>query len=415
MNTNQTLREAIPQILRCLEEYQYSKEYLATLKRHFNRVVSLYEKNGVFTYEPGQYQQFLSCIEQERLDKKLRIDLFWYYRKCAYFIDEFFRCGSIHPKMLVRNNKEMLSKDFNEMLERYLDSLKFNISKSTIQERRMAICRYLRYLQSQNHNSFESVSVNDVQRYFILLTTEISNRTLNQNRLHIRQFHHFLFDKGIFSPEWISFLDFHIVVPRKIQGYLSFDETNSFMQEIDRSTGSGKRDYAIISLVKTTGLRGGDIVDLNLSDIDWGQGIITITQKKTGVKIQLPLLFETGEAIKDYILNGCPQTDSKKIFVRINAPYTPLQTTASLDAILAKYQQKVNFDKKPWDGKAFHGARRGLGRELILSDVPVTTVTQILGHSNLDSTKPYIMLNTNELKECALDFKDIPLKRGELV
>lgn len=415
MNNNQILREAIPQILNQLEEHQYSKEYLATIKRHFNHVVNFYEKDGLVTYKEGQYQHFLLKIENAYLNKKLRTDLFWYYRKCAYYLDEYFRSGSIHPKMLVRYNNESLSKNFSDLLNLYLDSLKFNIRESTIQQRRNAICKYLRYLQSLNHCSFESVSVNDVQKYFLFLSASISSRTLNQNRLHIRQFHRFLFDKGIFAPEWISFFDFHVVVPRKIQGYLSFDETASFMKEIDRNTCVGKRDYAIISLVKTTGLRGSDIIGLNLTDIDWKQGIISITQKKTGVKIQLPLLFETGEAIKDYIFNGRPDTKSEKIFVRANAPYTPLKTTSSLDAVLSKYQKKTDFDRTPWDGKAFHGVRRGLGRELILSDVPVTTVMQILGHSNLDSTKPYIMLNTNELKECALDFKDIPLKRGELV
>lgn len=415
MNNNQTLRNAIPQILNQLEEYQYSKEYLATIKRHFNHVVDFYEKDGLVTYKEGQYQHFLLKIENAHFDKKLRTDLFWYYRKCAYYLDEYFRIGSIHPKMLVLNDNKSLSKSFSDLLNLYLDSLKFNIRESTIQQRRNAICKYLRYLQSLNHCSFESVSVNDVQKYFLFLSASISNRTLNQNRLHIRQFHKFLFDKKIFSPEWISFFDFHVVVPRKIQGYLSFDETDSFMKEIDRTTHVGKRDYAIISLVKTTGLRGSDIIGLNLTDIDWRQGIISVTQKKTGVKIQLPLLFETGEAIKDYIFNGRPDTKSEKIFVRANAPYTPLKTTSSLDAVLSKYQKKTDFDRKPWDGKAFHGTRRGLGRELILSDVPVTTVMQILGHSNLDSTKPYIMLNTNELKECALDFKDIPLERGELV
>lgn len=415
MKNNQSLRDAIPQILSCLKEYQYSKEHLATLRRHFYHVVELYENEGNFTYEKGQHQQFLSHIEKEYSDGNLRVDLFWYYRKCSYYLDEYFRCGNIQPKMLVRNNNESLSKNFSDLLELYSNSLKFNICESTIQQRRYAICKYLRYLQSLNHCSFESVSVNDVQKYFIFLSASISNRTLNQNRLHIRQFHRFLFDKGIFSPEWISFFDFHVVVPRKLQGYLSFDETGSFMKEIDRNTCVGKRDYAIISLVKTTGLRGSDIIGLNLTDIDWREGIISVTQKKTGVKIQLPLLFETGEAIKDYIFNGRPDTKSKKVFVRANAPYTPLKTTSSLDALLVKYQQKTDFHKKPWDGKAFHGARRGLGRELILSDVPVTTVMQILGHRNLDSTKPYIMLNTNELKECALDFKDIPLERGELV
>lgn len=87
----------------------------------------------------------------------------------------------------------------------------------------------------------------------------------------------------------------------------------------------GKRDYAIISLAKTTGLRGSDIISLKLNDIDWKSGVISVTKRRAGIKIQLPLLFETGEAIKDYILNGRPQTDSEKNILSTMHPINTLK------------------------------------------------------------------------------------------
>ena len=222
-------------------------------------------------------------------------------------------------------------------------------------------------------------------------------------------------ENGLFTPNWLSFLDFKIVVPKKIQGYLTTEEIDAILSQVRTDTYTGKRDYAIISLARTTGLRGCDIINLKLTDIDWVLGVITVCQQKTGIAIQLPLLTESGEALKDYILHGRPKTDCQKIFVRAQAPYTALRSTASLNALLRKYQKRTNYTPCPWDGKAFHGTRRGLGRDLVRAGVPITSIMQILGHSHMDSSKPYMMLNTPELRECALDFKNIPVERGELM
>lgn len=415
MSKNQLLRDAIPKILELLGKYHYSQNYIDVLKRHLNHVVELYEENGVLFYKAGQYQHFLSHIEKEYEDKNLRRDLFWYYRKCAYYLDEYFRTGGIHPVMLVKGECKNLSPEFNKMLNDYLSHVKSTIKFSTLRQRELAIRKYLLFLQSKGHHSFESVLAKDIQEYFLLLSEKYSGRTLNGFRLHIRQFHHFLFEVQDYAPVWISILDFHTVIPRKIQGYLSGVEMDQIISGIDTSTCLGKRDYAILSLAKTTGLRASDIINLKLTDIDWRLGVISIIQSKTGVKIQLPLLYETGEAIKNYILNGRPSSDCPNIFLRCQAPYAALKNASSLDGIIERNKRQAKIAKSPWDGKAFHGIRRGLGRDLILADTPVTSVMQVLGHANMDSTKPYIMLHTNELKKCALNFKDIPVKRGELL
>jgi len=412
---NQSLREAVPIILNCLKEYQYSKEYLVSLRRHFNHVIDLYTKEGIIYYKEGQYQHFLSRIQKEHEKGGLRVNLFWHYRKCAYYLDEYFRTGNVHPIMLNNNKHDDLSPEFSNTLDEYLFYVKSSIKDSTLNQRKLAIQRYLCFLQSNGHKSFESVEAKDIQKYFTALSEKYSSRTLNGHRLHIRQFHHFLFEHQMITPTWLSLLDFHTVIPRKIQGYLSYEETERIMSAIDDTTNIGKRDYAILSLVKTTGLRGVDIINLKLTDINWRLGFISITQSKTGVKLQLPLLYETGEALKEYILNARPKSDSANVFLRVQAPHIPLKSTSSLDAILDKYKHQSDIPKIPWDGKSFHGVRRGFGRELILADIPVTSVMQILGHSRLDSTKPYIMLHTDELRKCALDFSIIPVERGELL
>ena len=415
MVKNQSLREAVTTIMEQLKKYQYSKNYLDELRRHFNRVLDIYENDGWFLYDEGQYQQFLAHIEKEYAANNVYDALFWYYRKCAYYLDEYFRIGEVHPLMIRFDKYSVLNPEFRCFLDQYILSVKQSIRSTTLTQRTNNIQRYLFYLQSNGHKSFDTVSAKDIQEYFSFSTETMSSRTFNSHRLYIRQFHHFLSENHQLTPPWISILDFHAVVPRKLQGYLSLEEIEKIMSVIDTTTDIGKRDYAIISLVKTTGLRGIDIIKLNLSDIDWRLGTLSIIQSKTDVKLHLPLLYETGEALRDYILNGRPISDSKKIFLRAQAPYRPFKSTSALDSIINKFKEKAGISKTPWDGKSFHGVRRGLGRELILADVPVTSVMQVFGHSSIDSTKPYIMLHTHELKECALDLRGIPLEREELI
>ena len=60
----------------------------------------------------------------------------------------------------------------------------------------------------------------------------------------------------------------------------------------------------------------------------------------------------------------------------------------------------------------FHGLRRRLAKKLLVTGTPLTTITQILGHDDPKSARQYLSLDTRNLKECALDFKGIPLERG---
>ena len=65
----------------------------------------------------------------------------------------------------------------------------------------------------------------------------------------------------------------------------------------------------------------------------------------------------------------------------------------------------------PFDGKGFHSLRRAVGKNMITSGVSVNTVSQVLGHTAMNSAKKYISLDAKNLRECALDFSGIEVSR----
>ena len=234
-----------------------------------------------------------------------------------------------------------------------------------------------------------------------------SEGSLHDLQLFLKKFHQFLnTEKGLEIPyEFV--LSLPVIRKKRVFPPLTKDEIQRTVAQIDRSTVMGKRDYAIILLGARNGLRGCDIIHLKLTDIDWRAGEIRLIQKKTGNPLVLPLLPDVGEALKEYILNGRPDSSSEFIFLRAMHPYLPFNKTVALTHLWSGYQKKAGIERYAHDGKGFHALRRTLGKELTLAEVPVTTTAQILGHRSMDSSKQYISLDSYHLKECALDFSGI--------
>jgi site-specific recombinase XerD len=84
-----------------------------------------------------------------------------------------------------------------------------------------------------------------------------------------------------------------------------------------------------------------------------------------------------------------------------------INNAMALDYMLKTYQAKAGIERAPFDGKGFHSIRRAMGRNLVVSGVAVTTVAQVLGHRSPDSLRPYIALDTEHLRLCAIGFYGI--------
>jgi integrase len=133
---------------------------------------------------------------------------------------------------------------------------------------------------------------------------------------------------------------------------------------------------------------------------------------KTMEPLVLPLTKNVGEALQDYILNGRPKCDYEEIFIRLHAPHQPFIDGTGIQYLYSRYRRKAGLSRKAFDGKGFHSLRRSVGKRMVTSGVPVTTVAQVLGHTDINSTQRYISLDSVHLKECALDFHGIEVDNG---
>ena len=188
---------------------------------------------------------------------------------------------------------------------------------------------------------------------------------------------------------------------KKVYQGFADDEIRKILAAIDRNTLVGKRNYAMLILAVQTGLRVGDITKLKLSDIDWHKREIHITQSKTDVPICVSLEVESGNAIYDYILNARQKCDIPNIFLCGEYPLRAINPISARATIL-KYMAIAGIEATPQQRYGFHSFRRAFGTRLLESGTPVHLLSQLLGHINFDSARPYLSASEEGLKECCL-------------
>ncbi|WHH60063.1 tyrosine-type recombinase/integrase [Petroclostridium sp. X23] len=327
-------------------------------------------------------------------------------------MSEFYTTGKLQWRCSPRGSKFKLNEYFQELQEQFLSSTSYHVN--TKGDVTWAVRKYLAFLESQGHHDLVNISIKDIQAFLIYCSRHLKGGSLLNVRGYIKNFHIYLQKTGLYSLDCEKIFSQPIVRETKIFPYITYDELNKVLNQIDRSLKIGKRNFAIITLAMHTGLRAVDIVNLKLRDIDWKTGEIHIVQQKTQKVLSLPLTHAVGEAIKDYIIHGRPNSGSEYVFLRTNAPYQNLSNGVSIANIFNDYQKKAGIARKPFDGKGFHSIRRAIGRNMAVAEIPITTIAQVLGHGDIESAKQYISLDSIHLKECALDFNGIEVGDGVL-
>jgi integrase len=167
---------------------------------------------------------------------------------------------------------------------------------------------------------------------------------------------------------------------------------------VDRRTPVGKRDYAVLLLLVTYGLRGREVAALTLDDIDWRRERLAIPERKAGHSTAFPLSSSVGAALVDYLQHGRPQTAERKVFFRAAAPLRPVGS-AAVSAIARHYLLKAGI-KVPRPGS--HTLRHTAVQRLVDAEFPLKTIGDFVGHRSARSTEVYAKVAVEPLREVAL-------------
>lgn len=181
------------------------------------------------------------------------------------------------------------------------------------------------------------------------------------------------------------------------------DEIGKILSCIDRKTQEGKKDYIFILLGVDLGLRVSDIINLKLSGIKWNTSTIDLVQQKTGEFISLPLTDNLKWALLDYLMNVRPShTEYQNVFLRSLAPFCPYTSKAYFYKRLNKYFKLAGI-KTEGKHHGMHSLRHSLAARLMNDDVPITIISETLGHKYANITRDYIRIDIEKLRLVALE------------
>lgn len=400
----ESIQDSVQCFLYKMKEVGYSKASIDVASAALNNLIQSHlNKNEVsLNYDIAEthIRSIDGIMAQDELGKWKMSKNIWFIKKYLVFIES----GEINADHFT-DPLFPLENELASVIQRYVEETAVNNKQK--KSRIWAPKRYAKWLSNHGIHSFSDIKVSDLRLFIIEDTHNLKSKTIPNFRSELRRFHIWLYKKGFIPDTYENLFDFRIAIENKIHPAVLPDDVAKILEQIDRKTAIGKRDYAMMPCGIVLGLRGCDLIRLKRTDVDWYKGELRICQHKTSKPLALPLTTDIAEAMKDYILHGRPECDEANVFLRHNTPIGILKSGSISGQIFNYYKKKAGLE---FVG-SYYAVRRAVGKNLVVAGTPVTDVAQVLGHTDIANTKQYISLDTEHLKICSLGFEGIRPRR----
>ncbi len=270
----------------------------------------------------------------------------------------------------------------------------------TIQYKFSILCRYDNFLHDKILD-LKDVTIGLNEEFFA--SDACGNRPNYKST--VKEMLQYLYDFSILDKDLSPFVlkepkrSKHLEIPTTY----TTEEIKSLLGAIDRSTPKGKRDYLVVLLAAEYGMRASDIVRLSLKHIDWERNTISFRQYKTDVPVQYPLLSSVGNAIIDYLRHSRPaEVDDVIILSHENVTRGKILSTPTIHSIVTAAFLRSQI--QGWQQKKHgpHSLRFSLASNMLKQGIGFQVISTALGHSSTESTKAYVKIDIDRLRECSL-------------
>ncbi|MCG5495956.1 tyrosine-type recombinase/integrase [Ectothiorhodospira variabilis] len=171
----------------------------------------------------------------------------------------------------------------------------------------------------------------------------------------------------------------------------------------DLTRATGQRDYAMCRVLMDLGIRTDEAARLQLDDIDWHRGTVTVPAGKSGRSNTLPLPSMTGEAIVAYLRGGRPRTQSRALFVHHRSRSGYPVTAATVRAALRAAFRRIGL---PDSLSQVHRLRHSVATRLLETGTPLKSIADVLGHLSYDTTAGYLSVDVGRLRKVAMPWPE---------
>jgi len=183
-----------------------------------------------------------------------------------------------------------------------------------------------------------------------------------------------------------------------IPKYLNPNEVERLLQACDGQTPVGRRDRAILLLLARLGLRAGEIVALELDDIHWRAGEMSVRSSKRLPQDRLPLPREVGEALATYIRRDRPTHPTRRIFLCTKAPRRGFTGPGTVSTIVRRALGRAGLCPAL---KGAHLLRHSLATRMLRHGASLPEIGQVLRHRSVNTTEIYAKVDIAGLRALA--------------
>lgn len=398
----QTLTNMVDEVLCQMKQAGFSDGTCGLYRVAFNRLLRLATQRGEIYYTEELGIEFMN--DDSHMTSK-NTERYWHertlmYKRCIRLIDMYRKTGRVDfsPNQTSREFP-LRSKVFEDMFKKYLLILEERgLKDNTVDGYRRFVYYFFEYLESKNYKELSDIQSGDVVAFISIICSEKYQPTsLGAHVPGLKLFLEMQEDTKKFLIE----LPLHLPKKRAILQIYTDDEYKKIIENLEKSETISLRNKAITILALDTGLRAVDICGLKLSNIDWTHNCIHLTQSKTGHVHNIPLSENLGNALVDYLLNERPVSDSDYVFLRSSAPFSPIMAHAGIRNILFNAVNDSDIECK---GRIYGTriTRHSTASRMLRNGVPLSVISDALGHGNPNSVLIYLTTDDAKLAECTL-------------
>ena len=242
------------------------------------------------------------------------------------------------------------------------------------------------------------VRSSDVSDFILRHAPTMSPRRAQLVTAAFRSFFRFLFQDGELQVNLA--LSVPSVADRRlatIPKYLCPDQVEWVLGTCNRQTATGRRDYAILLLLARLGLRAGEVVSLQLDDVDWRAGELLVRGKGL-LHDRMPLPVDVGEALTSYLRTDRPPCKTRRVFVCMKAPRSGFAGPSTLTTIVRRALDRADLYPAL---RGAHVLRHSLATTMLRSGASMNEIGEILRHRTPNTTEIYAKLDFDGLRTLA--------------
>ena len=276
-----------------------------------------------------------------------------------------------------------------------------SLSKNTVDAYIRDIKKMSCFLLSKNEKiKVTDITYQDFQGYIAYLNDEnIKPRSQSRMISSIRAFFKFLIIENIVLDNPSELLETP-KTGKKLPEFLTIDEINQLVNEIDRSKKEGERNFAILEVLYGCGLRVSELIELKISEIYWSDGFIRIIGKGNKERL-VPLGKIASKHLKIYINeirvhNKISEKYIDYVFLNKNGDKI---SRVMIFKIIKKLTDKAGIKKNI----SPHTLRHSFATHLVEGGADLRAVQEMLGHESITTTEIYTHLDRSYLKQVILD------------